>query len=56
MKHRYLGNFEVSEIGLGCLSMTAFYDNPPNQAEAIATIVGSENSIHLIRDRWRVRT
>jgi aryl-alcohol dehydrogenase-like predicted oxidoreductase len=38
MKRRYLGDLETSEIGLGCLSMTAFYDYPPNQAEATATI------------------
>jgi aryl-alcohol dehydrogenase-like predicted oxidoreductase len=38
MKRRYLGDLETSEMGLGCLSMTAFYDNPPDPAESIATI------------------
>ncbi len=31
-------NLEVSEIGLGCLSMTAFYDHPPDPDAAISTI------------------
>ncbi len=38
MNRRYLGDLEVSEIGLGCLSMTAFYDNPPDPDAAISTI------------------
>ena len=38
MKRRYLGGLETSEMGLGCLSMTAFYDNPPDPADCIATI------------------
>ncbi len=38
MKYRHLGGLEISEIGLGCLSMTAFYDNPPDPEDSIATI------------------
>ena len=38
MNRRYLANLEVSEIGLGCLSMTAFYDHPPDPDAAIPTI------------------
>ena len=49
MERRYLGDLEVSAIGLGCLSMTAFYDNPANANEAIATMHrAAELGINLI--------
>ena len=37
MKHRNLGSLTVSEIGLGCMGMSAFYGTA-DEAEAIATI------------------
>src|ERR687884_51987 len=36
MKHRNLGSLTVSEIGLGCMGMSAFYGTA-DEAEAIAT-------------------
>jgi aryl-alcohol dehydrogenase-like predicted oxidoreductase len=37
MKHRNLGSLTVSEIGLGCMGMSAFYGTA-DEGEAIATI------------------
>ena len=37
MRHRKLGNLEVSEIGLGCMGMSAFYGTA-DEGEGIATI------------------
>jgi aryl-alcohol dehydrogenase-like predicted oxidoreductase len=37
MQHRRLGGMEVSAVGLGCATMTPFYD-APDPASAIATI------------------
>jgi aryl-alcohol dehydrogenase-like predicted oxidoreductase len=37
MKRRYLGDLEVSAIGLGCMSMTLIYGEP-SEPEAIATL------------------
>src|SRR4029077_18306646 len=37
MERRRLGELEVSAVGLGCATMTPFYD-APNPASAIATI------------------
>ncbi|WP_046862986.1 aldo/keto reductase [Microvirga massiliensis] len=37
MKRRYLGDLEVSAIGLGCMSMTPIYGEP-SEPEAIATL------------------
>jgi aryl-alcohol dehydrogenase-like predicted oxidoreductase len=38
MKTRKLGNLEVSEIGLGCMNMTANYNPPADHQQSIATI------------------
>jgi len=49
MERRRLGKLEVSAIGLGCLSMTAFYSKPGDADEAIATIHrAAEIGINLI--------
>ena len=37
MKTRKLGSLEVSELGLGCMGMSAFYGSS-DEREAIATI------------------
>ena len=37
MKHRKLGDLEVSALGLGCMGMSAFYGST-DEGEAIATI------------------
>ena len=37
MKTRKLGSLEVSELGLGCMGMSAFYGSA-DEEEAIATI------------------
>ncbi|HKH22030.1 MAG TPA: aldo/keto reductase [Solirubrobacterales bacterium] len=37
MEHRKLGSLEVSELGLGCMGMSAFYGSA-DEGEAIATI------------------
>jgi aryl-alcohol dehydrogenase-like predicted oxidoreductase len=37
MKTRKLGSLEVSELGLGCMGMSAFYGSS-DDGEAIATI------------------
>jgi aryl-alcohol dehydrogenase-like predicted oxidoreductase len=36
--HRYLGQLQVSAIGLGCLTLTAAYGTPPIEADAIGII------------------
>lgn len=40
MQHRKLGNqgLEVSAVGLGCMGMSAFYGDPADEGEAVATI------------------
>jgi aryl-alcohol dehydrogenase-like predicted oxidoreductase len=49
MDSRYLGELKVSAIGLGCLSMTPFYGDPPDANEAIATLHrAAELGINLI--------
>ena len=43
MQRRRLGELEVSAVGLGCATMTRFYDRPDTQS-AIATIRGSSGA------------
>ncbi len=38
MRQRYLGQLQVSSIGLGCLTLTAAYSTPPAEADAIGII------------------
>ena len=38
MQRRRLGSLEVGAIGLGCLTLTRAYGNPPAETDAIATI------------------
>ena len=38
MKKRKLGNLEVSEIGAGCMSISANYGPPADKAQGIKTI------------------
>jgi aryl-alcohol dehydrogenase-like predicted oxidoreductase len=38
MARRYLGQLEVSSIGLGCLTLTAAYGTPPPEVDAIGII------------------
>lgn len=38
MKTRKLGNMEVSELGAGCMSISANYGPPADKAQGIATI------------------
>jgi aryl-alcohol dehydrogenase-like predicted oxidoreductase len=38
MKKRKLGNFEVSEIGAGCMSISANYGPPADMRQGIQTI------------------
>ena len=41
MKTRKLGAFEVSEIGLGCMSLSHAYGPPPSRAQAEAVLLGA---------------
>ena len=53
MKRRKLGDLEVSEIGLGCMGMSAFYGETDEQ-ESIATIQRAlELGMRLPRHRAR---
>jgi aryl-alcohol dehydrogenase-like predicted oxidoreductase len=38
MRRRYLGQLQVSSIGLGCLTLTEAYGTPPAEADAIGII------------------
>jgi aryl-alcohol dehydrogenase-like predicted oxidoreductase len=38
MQRRYLGQLEVSALGLGCLTLTEAYGTPPAEADAIGII------------------
>ena len=41
MKTRKLGPFDVSEIGLGCMSLSHAYGSPPPRAQAEAVLLGA---------------
>jgi aryl-alcohol dehydrogenase-like predicted oxidoreductase len=38
MAQRYLGQLQVSSVGLGCLTLTAAYGTPPPEADAIGIV------------------
>src|SRR5512143_1603103 len=41
MRKRKLGQFEVSEIGLGCMSLSHAYGSPPPRERAEAVLLGA---------------
>jgi aryl-alcohol dehydrogenase-like predicted oxidoreductase len=41
MKIRKLGPFDVSEIGLGCMSLSQAYGPPPPRDQAEAVLLGA---------------
>ncbi|MCR6499829.1 aldo/keto reductase [Shinella sp. CPCC 101442] len=43
MKHRQIGNLEVSALGLGCMGMTGVYGASPDKGEMIRLIHGAHD-------------